>query len=423
MLSIDFRTLVNGTSGAASSNGKPRFRTDLGARFLSLSLLFVLSLVIGCGDSTSTASPVPAGQQVVGVSGNQMTLNGSPWLSRGVVIQGYVRPLALLQAEAPTDMEAASLLNARMNYNSSELAAIRAYHADTIRFQISQPALDPTSSLYDPQYFNDVVTAMKEARSQGFVVLIMMQDEKLTGDTGEGTLPTLETQNDWDLFTSAFGSDRGVIFELYNEPDIVASTANWQLWLNGGNYQGQTYLGMQTLVDHIRSNGAQNVLVVDGLGVQVADPITNKQVYEAAATLWNVQTIADPLNRIVYAVHPYPHGLKDESLWDQEFGIPSQTLPVWADEWSAPTGLDLGLGNLPDFQVAVDFVNYAQAHSIPICTGAFDVTRFVVATVNPWTYNNYDNYSPTSITEGSGTLVYNDFLSNYSRPMTRADAL
>jgi endoglucanase len=181
---------------------------------------------------------------------------------------------------------------------------------------------------------------------------------------------------------------------------------------------------MQTLADHIRGNGAQNVLVVDGLGVQAIDPSNpSEPVSEASATLENVRTVVDPLNRVVYAVHPYQHGLKDESLWDEEFGIPSKTLPVWADEWSAPTELRLGLGTLNDFQVAVDFVNYAQAHSIPICTGAFDVTRFVVSNVAPWTYNNYDNYSSSSLTEGSGTLMYNDFLNNYSKPMTRADAL
>ena len=336
-----------------------------------------------------------------------------------------MRPLALLKTEAPTDTEAAALLNAQLHYGSDELAAIHAYHADTIRFQVSQPSLDPNSTLYDPQYFNDVVSAIKQARADGFVVLVMMQDEMITGDTAEDPLPSLETQGDWDLFTNAFGSDRGVVFELYNEPSLKASAANWQLWLNGGEYKGQSYLGMQNLVNHIRGKGAENVFVVDGLGVEATDPSNPNQppVSEASATLQNVLTVADPLNRVVYAVHPYQHGLSDESLWDEEFGNPSTIVPVWADEWSAPAGLALGLGDLHDFQVAVDFVNYAQAHSIPICTGAFDVPRFVVSNVAPWTYNNYDNYSPTRTTEGSGTLVYNDFLNDYSRPLTRADAL
>lgn len=410
--------------GVTASSVRSRWRADLGFCLLGSSLL-AACLTIGCSDSSTIASSGPTAQQVVGVAGTQMTLNGSPWLSRGVVLQGFVRPLALLKAEAPTDTQAAALLNAQLNYGSDELAAIHAYHADTIRFQISQPALDPNSTLYDPQYFNDVVEAIKQARADGFVVLIMMQDEMITGDTAEAPLPTRETQNDWDLFTTVFGSDRGIMFELYNEPSLMASASNWQLWLNGGEYKGESYLGMQTLTNHIRGNGAHNVLVVDGLGVKATDPSNPNQppISEASATLQNVLTVADPLNRVVYAVHPYQHGLSDESLWDEEFGKPSKSVPVWADEWSAPTGLALGLGNLSDYQVAVDFVNYVRSHSIPICTGAFDVTRFVVSHVAPWTYNNYDSYSPTSATEGSGTLVYNDFLNDYSRPMTRADAL
>jgi endoglucanase len=390
--------------------------------------LSLISLVLGgCGSQISTSSGTPpvGNQQAVGVSGTHMTLNDSPWLSRGVVLQGYVRPLATLNAAPPSDQTSAALLNARKNYNSVERAAIRAYGADTIRFQISQPALDPNNTaLYDPEYFSDVVTAIKDARQAGFVVMIMMQDEPITGDTSEDPLPTSETQSDWDLFTPVFGSDRGVVFELYNEPTLLASPTNWQLWLNGGTVAagGQTYtaIGMQPLVNHLRTNGAQNVLVLDALADNVTDPATNKPVKEAAATLENMQAPIDPLNRLVYAVHPYQHGLAVESQWDAEFGIPSKSVPVWADEWSAPEGMPLGLGSLTDTQVAVDLLNYLNAHSIPLCTGAFDVTKFVVQDVNPWTLTDYDPATPM---KSSGRLVYNDFAADYSRQLTVADGL
>lgn len=349
-----------------------------------------------------------------------MTLNGSPWLSRGVVLQGFVRPLATLQADAATDPEAAQLLNARMNYGPAELAAIQAFHADTIRFQISQPALDPNSPLYDASYFNDVVTAIKTARQGGFVVMVMMQDESITGDTGEAPLPTAETQSDWDKLTPVFGSDRGVVFELYNEPSLLASARNWQLWKNGGMVAGQSELsiGMQALIDHLRGEGAQNVFVLDGLDVEVQG--ANGLVREAAETLQGVPALTDPLSRLVYAVHPYQHGLTDESQWDNDFGTPSMSMPVWADEWSAPEGLALGLGSLTDYQVAVDLLNYLRAHSISLCTGAFDVKQFVVQEVPGWTLTNYDS---TSAMKGSGTLVYNDFAADYSRALTSADGL
>lgn len=388
------------------------------------SALLAAAVLIGCGSGASLSSgptpptgPAPGnGEQVVGVSGTRMTLNGSPWLSRGVVLQGFVRPLSALQSD-PTE---AARLNARVNYGQAELDAIRSFHADTIRFQIGQPALDPNSPLYDPAYLTDVENAIKTARQAGFVVMIMMQDEAISGETTPHPLPIAETQNDWDQFAAAFGSDRGVVFELYNEPNLLASAANWELWLNGGSVQSQgqtqTAIGMQELVNHLRARGAQNVFVLDGLGVMGPDGTTR----ELTETLQGVPAVTDPLNRLVYAVHPYQHGFTDESQWDAEFGIPSQTLPVWADEWSAPEGLKLGLGTLTDYQVAVDLLNYFNAHSISLCTGAFDMTQFVVQTVPGWTLTNYDS---SSSMKGSGTLVSNDFAADYSRTLTKADGL
>jgi hypothetical protein len=322
------------------------------------------------------------------------------------------------------------MLNSRQNYGPAELEHIRAFRANTIRFVVSQPALDPNSGgdvnscpLYDPNYLHDVVEAIQTARRAGFVVMIMMQDEDETGDLRQAPLPTDETQRDWDLLTSVFGADRGVVFELYNEPDLTASAENWQLWLNGGEINNAGYLGMQTLIDELRGNGARNVFVLDGLATEVQVPGLSKPQREAAETLQNVPPVADPLNRIVYAVHPYQHGIQDESHWKEDFGIPSKTIPVWADEWSAPTGISLGLGNLHSYQEAVDLLNFLRDYSIPVCTGAFDVPRWVVQDVPGWTLTNYVDYSDKSKTQGSGTLVYHDFLYDYSRPLTAADGL
>ena len=77
-------------------------------------------------------------------------MNGHFWKSREVALQGFVRPLALLESELaanPNDQAPAKLLNARRNYGLAELESARVFHANTIRFQVSQPALDPDSSL------------------------------------------------------------------------------------------------------------------------------------------------------------------------------------------------------------------------------------------------------------------------------------
>ena len=381
-------------------------------------LVFPLSLLCcswltGCGGGSggaggAGAASASASQQIVDVSSTSMTLNGSPWLSKGVAPQAFVRPLAGLQ----TDPSESARLNARENYGATELAAIHAFGADTIRFQIGQPALDPASPLYDSTYLAQVVGAVQTARQAGFVVMIMMQDEAISGDPHPHPLPTAETQTDWDLLAAQFGSDRGVVFELYNEPNLPDTSTNWQLWLNGGTAPNEATpsIGMQPLITHLRANGAQNVFVLDGLRL--------------GKTLNGLPSVTDPLNRLVYAVHPYQNGSADESQWETQFGQASSRVPVWADEWSAPTGMALGLGNLTSFQVAVDLLNYLRAHSISLCTGAFDMPRFVVQDVPGWTLTNYDAISSgNSQTDGSGTLVHNDFAANYSRVLSQADGL
>ncbi|PMS15502.1 hypothetical protein C0Z18_27090 [Trinickia dabaoshanensis] len=393
-------------------NEPSRIATTRTLRRLAFALSLTCSVwLIGCGGGGQGASGAGAGagsQQIVDVSATSMTLNGSPWLSKGVALQAFVRPLAVLQ----TDASESARLNARQNFGASELAAIRAFGADTIRFQIGQPALDPVSPLYDSTYLSQVVGAIQTARQAGFVVMIMMQDEAISGDPHPHPLPTAETQTDWDLLAAQFGSDRGVVFELYNEPNLPDTSTNWQLWLNGGTALNETTpsIGMQPLINHLRANGAQNVFVLDGL--------------QLGKTLNGLPAVADPLNRLVYAVHPYQNGSANESQWDTQFGQASSRVPVWADEWSAPTGMSLGLGNLTSFDVAVDLLNYLRAHSISLCTGAFDMPRFVVQDIPGWTLTNYDAISSgNSQTDGSGTLVHHDFAANYSRVLTQADGL
>ncbi len=377
---------------------------------IAFSVLALSALVACSGGGASSPGPQPTSssspvttQQIVGVAGTSMTLNGTPFLPRSVVIRGFTATTAYLQQNEPI------AYTGQVNYGAAELASAHGYGADTLRFLISQPGLDPQSTLYDPGYLPQIEAAIALARSSGFIVEIAIQDESPSGDPIAHSLATDATVRDWDQLAPVYANDRGVLFELFNEPALPQSAANWQLWLNGGPVDTYTTVGMQAMIARIRSQNAQNVIVLDGL--------------QAAHTLDGVPSVADPLNRLVYAVHPYPVGSADESQWDRQFGIPSQSLPVFADEWAAPAGLALGLGNLPSYQVAVDLVNYLRVHKIPLGGAGYDAPPFLVQTVPGWTPTNYDNYSPSATLDDAGLLIHNDFLANYGRVLTDADAV
>lgn len=275
-----------------------------------------------------------------------MTLNGLPWLSRGLTLRGFVAPAAFLRKNYPF-----AAYEGHINYGLAELNAAQSFGADTLRFQVSQPSLDPQGPKYDPAYVTELLAAIKLARQNGFVVMIMMQDEPFSGELHQHPLAMQETVRDWDYLTSQFGTDRGVLFELYNEPNLpdkltVPTPADWTLWAKGDStvMGPDASVGMQAMIDRLRGEGSLNILILDGLN--------------GAQTLQGLPPITDPLNRIVYAVHPYPHHSDQEKQWDDEFGNVSSTIPVYADEWSAPAGTPLGLGALPDYHVAVNLLNY-----------------------------------------------------------------
>jgi endoglucanase len=72
----------------------------------------------------------------------------------------------------------------------------------------------------------------------------------------------------WTSVARAFAPDRDVMFEPYNEPHGVS----WSCWRDGCRVPGSrstpayTAVGMQELVDDIRSTGAANPIILDGLG-------------------------------------------------------------------------------------------------------------------------------------------------------------
>ena len=61
-----------------------------------------------------------------------------------------------------------------------------------------------------------------------------------------------------------YASNPRVMFDLFNEPYPLGTfrtqLQTWDTWQNGGG----TYVGMQSLVNTIRSAGATNVVVAEG---------------------------------------------------------------------------------------------------------------------------------------------------------------
>ena len=331
----------NGTRIRARNNRRGALRIPLIALVMSLAACGGGGSS-GSGSSTSSATPVGA----VTVSGNQFLRDGQPWVPKGVVSVAFNAAPAIRQG---------LFLTAYNDLSPTELAAMKAWGADTVRVMVGQPALDPQASLYSSTFIGDVQKGVTEARAAGLNVIVTVQDESGTGETSPMTLPNAGTGRVWQQLAPMFAGDPGIMFEIMNEPQPLPSAANWQAWATA----------MNAMVAIIRGSGAKNVLLADGLGF--------------AEYLSGAPTLADPLNQVAYADHPYPHSSTDQTTigWDAKFGdfAASTNAPVIITEWSdenEPNGVFAYCdGNTP--QAALNFLTYLQSRHIGLIGLGYDL--------------------------------------------------
>ncbi len=306
----------------------------------------------------------------IGVSGNRLTRNGQPWTPKGLSMIG-----ALTKGSAVT---------AYQHWGTAELAAAASWGADALRFQVSQPSLDPQDAQYSAAYLTRVESMVSLAEAHGFALILSMQDQSLAGGNAD-PLPTASTVRAWQKLAPVFAADRNVIYELYNEPDNAADAAGWAAWKNGT----ATTVGHQHLVDVIRAAGAKNVLLADGA--------------RKAEILTGVPLLNDPLGRMGYASHPYYVDSINghPTAWDDRFGNLSATVPVVVTEWN-DTSTGTCEADAPTR--APQLVTYLGQHHIGIFGWAFDLPGTLVKDWS-WTPTTLTGFTCGTTGGGVGALL------------------
>lgn len=138
----------------------------------------------------------------------------------------------------------------------------------------------------------------------------------------------------WKDCAKRFANESSVIFDLYNEP----IEAPWDVWRDGGDisedWQGKKLsyraIGMQTLLEAIRSVGAKNVILAGGLGyASRLDGIPAHKLVDKTG------------HGVIYANHFYP-GWEGVDSWEKRMVEASKTLPLLVGEFGGdPQSLPL----------------------------------------------------------------------------------
>jgi hypothetical protein len=216
----------------------------------------------GGGSTQTTTSPGTSNPPAEGydVVGNEiLEPGGRQFVPYGFVVNCLAdKSLGCLTSTNLHPLTDSTLIRAAAGY----------WHADVIRIQVAPENLLSGTTVNTP-VLNDLTSEVNLVNSLGMVAIITDQQEEYKGPT----LPTASAVQFWETAAADFKGDPGVFFDLYNEPRVTlqpgSSATEWSLWRNGGEAATETgtyqFVGMQTLLDDIRAQGAPNIVVAEGL--------------------------------------------------------------------------------------------------------------------------------------------------------------
>jgi hypothetical protein len=247
-------------------------------------------------------------------------------------------------------------------------ALVGPWCGNTVRIQISQDQL-VSGTGYTPlllginqTFLQAIKTEVSYARSLGLVVVISLQAER-DRDAHQNFMPTQRSLVFWKEMVKQYGTNPGVIFDLFNEPGMnyLGCTKGdwscvWRHWHDGFTYGGVGYIGMQPLTNKVRAMGAKNVFWVEG-------PVRGNN-------LRNVQSypIVDS-GPMAYAIH-HPPVPATVASWQNSFGylVSRGIAPVVVGEWANYSDADPRNSACWDDapQSAPRFLDYLTAHRIGV---------------------------------------------------------
>lgn len=349
----------------------------------------------------------------ISVNSNKILLNGADTRIEGFIFQTFVEVEDQVELCKDSTEYCARTLQARDFYfgrgqfkNQSGLQLAKQLGANTIRLNLNQAALDPDNPNHAQSYLPEIVQAVSLARKDGFGVILALFDGRNTNAPGnlmkQNPATPIDDQTTLDaakVLAKQFGSDKGIVLELLNEPwSPAARRIGWKLWRDGGTPQrgrfaGKKFVGVNPTIAAIRAEGAQNVILLQGIG---------------ASFKGFPDGISDPLNRVAFSVHPFfENGDPKRLNWDANFGRFAQTHPFLISAWNSPArkGWCAKLG----FKKPQQFLDYLHKNDIGLVAYALDVPGTILKDFRVSTTDVSGYGKKCSDGGAAGSLIINYF--------------
>jgi endoglucanase len=285
--------------------------------------------------------------------------------------------------------------------NKAAVQAMAAWHMTAVRVPLNEDCwlgingVNPKVS--GASYQKAIKGYVAALQAQHLAVILSLQiaapGSNLSGCAveGEGCLwPMADADHAatfWESVARTFLKNRGVVFDLYNEPYI----SSWECWLHGcmatytppPQHKGPkvTYqtAGMQSLVEAVRRTGAGQALMLGGLD------------YSSNETGWLTHEPTDPDHQLIASFHTYNNtNCNTETCWNETIAPLAKEVPVVTGEFG-------------DFGCVDTYINeympWADAHGISYLA---------------WTWNSTEAPSYWSCSEGPALITnYNGTPTEY----------
>jgi endoglucanase len=243
------------------------------------------------------------------------------------------------------------------NFADVDYNRIKAWKVSAVRIPLSQAGW-LGRSCDAATYMRSVDAAVAKANARGMYAIVDLHWSDVSGRapcdancvTGQQPMPDAHSIVFWRQVAARYANRPGVIFDLYNEPYGVS----WSCWrnggcsvqsaatANGGTRVSYTVAGMQQLLDTIRGQGANNLVLAAGLD----------WAYDLSG-IGSGYALSGA--NVAYDTHVYTKFHSTAADWDAHFGFLAATKPVTATEFGS---------NDCSTNVTTPLLNYFQAKSM-----------------------------------------------------------
>lgn len=180
--------------------------------------------------------------------------------------------------------------------DDTSIAAMASWHINAVRLGLNEDCWLginglPISPLSSATYQSAIVDYVTRLHAHGIYAILELHWNAPGTNKSLGQQVMVDADHGtafWTSVATTFKSDSMVLFDLYNEPQGISWTC-----LRDGCTAGFQTVGMQSLVNTVRSTGATQPILVGGLG------------YSGDLSQWLTYRPTDSASQIVASFHTY----------------------------------------------------------------------------------------------------------------------